>query len=279
VNAAQVMLIPGSRQWAAEDGCYVVGSFHSNENRPVAASYTQPVIMLPPSVIAPFGGDDLEAPVLNNTNIITPKATQSTLDPAYAYFPACKLDPVHQSGALFAGLSNTTTLTFNTIHYYESFPGLSEPDILVLATPSAEYDPDALNIYSHTLATMPVGVKVGENGLGDWFAGIISKVGTFLAPFLGPVFGTVARVGATMADQYVTAQSPAARKVIVKSQPLPAKRKSVPVPPNGRGLGNKPIMNIPTLGSPKFKRLSKMSVKQLTDMGYSAKQARMIREQ
>jgi len=215
-NAADLMLIPGSRQWAAEEGCYVVGSFHSNENKPVAASYTIPVVMLPPG---PGGGDDFESPTLNTTNLVMPRPTQSSLDSTTAYYPAVKLDPVHQGGALFAGLSNSTTLTFNTIHYYESFPGLSEPDILVLATPSAEYDSDALNIYSHSLGTMPVGVKVGENGLGDWFAGIVSKIGGFLAPFLGPVLGTVAQVGAGMANQYLASQSPSG--AVLKSTQAP----------------------------------------------------------
>jgi len=234
--------------------------------------------MLPPG---PGGGDDFESPTLNTTNLVMPRPTQSSLDSTTAYYPAVKLDPVHQGGALFAGLSNSTTLTFNTIHYYESFPGLSEPDILVLATPSAEYDSDALNIYSHSLGTMPVGVKVGENGLGDWFAGIVSKIGGFLAPFLGPVLGTVAQVGAGMANQYLASQSPSG--AVLKSTQAPTvpkkKKRSVSrsvAPPNGRGKGNKPIMNVPSKGTSRSKTLSRMPTRQLLDKGYTPRQAATI---
>jgi len=277
-NPQEAMLIPGTRQWAAEDGCYVVGSFHSVENRPVAASFTEPCIvgLTGANVIV----EDFETPVTNTNTIRIPNVKYSA-SPGLSSLPsqpAIKIDPVHQSGAFFTGLSDVTTLTFNTIHYYESFPGISDQEILVLATPSAEYDAAALNVYSHAIGTMPVGVKVGENGLGDWFMGMINKVSNFLSPVLGAIphpaaqsAALISRAASAGSNAYMTPPTP--------NPPNNGRIKSGKVngaPNTGRGA-SKPVLQVPTAGSQKMKSLLGKSNAQLKSMGYSNKQIAAIR--
>jgi hypothetical protein len=280
-DPGEAMLIPGTRQWAAEDGCYMVGSFHSVENRPVAASFTEPVIvgLSGASTII----DDSETPVTNVSSIRVPNVKYQGALSALVDIPsqpAIKIDPVHQSGAIFAGLSDTTTLTFNTIHYYESFPGIADQDILVLATPSAEYDATALNVYSHAVGTMPVGVKVGENGLGDWFVGAIKKLSSFLTPVLSAIPHPMAQSAAlasravnTGMTNYLAAQSPAGSgKALTKKKPKPGGG----APNTGRG-NSKPILNIPTPGSARSKQLAKLSNAALKNKGYTKRQISLIK--
>jgi hypothetical protein len=267
-NASQVMLFPGSRQWAAEDGCYVVGSFHSVENRAVAAGFVEPVVSQPQT-------DDRETPTTNNTNFIIPAGTVYPTDTSTATFPAIKLDPIHQSGALFAGLSPTTTLTLNVIYYYESFPGLAEPDILVLASPSAEYDPVALNIYSHCIGRMPVGVKVGENGLGDWFYGIAKKVYDIFSPAIKAIPHPAAQAAGILGDSFLTAPSPAGSNKKPKKKKAPAGAVNTGRGPS-KAVVNKPSLNL----SPKVdvKVLKTYSNKQLKELGLNNAQIKQLRK-
>jgi len=272
-NAAEAMLIPGTRQWAASEGCYMVGSFHSVENPPVAAGYVQPVIMLPLS-------EDQESPNVNTDHIYMPSVNPITFaatDDLQYYVPSLKLDPIHQSGALFAGLSYQTNLTLTTIYYYETFPGLPNQDILVLATPSAEYDAEVLNIYSHTIGVSPIGVKVGENGLGDWFMGVIQKASSFISPILRSIPNPLAQaagvglgyVGESM-GQYMTP----ANAVVPKGRPVTKKVVSKPAPPNG-GKGTK-IAVIPT-NIKALKELARLSNGTLQKRGFTARQIKIIR--
>jgi len=73
-------------------------------------------------------------------------------------------------------LSLQTTLFIRWNLYIERFPDSSLPDLVVLATPSPEYDPKALEAYSIALQDMPVAVPVAENGIGDWFSGVVNKI-------------------------------------------------------------------------------------------------------
>jgi hypothetical protein len=180
LNTAEALLVQGSRQWDAKEGCYVVAAFNDAEN---PAYPIQPMV----PIISASGTDDLEGAVSTaafnfpRTNVtISGEGETLVLQSA----PNLRVHPIHQSGAIFTGLSPTTTLTINWNVYYESFPGLSQLDILPLARPSCEYDPDALDLFERILEDLPVGVKVIENGLGDWFLGAISDAAKFVSPLL-----------------------------------------------------------------------------------------------
>jgi hypothetical protein len=271
IDVATAMLIPGTRSWAAEFGCYVIGAFHSVENKATAASYVEPLIMY---------DDQQETPITNTESFFFPTPTYNgVVHSDLASFPALKIDPIHQGGAIFTGLSKETSLTLNVIRYYESFPGPEQEDILVMATPSAEFDPQALSVYSHALSIMPVGVQVGENGLGDWFAGVIKKVSDWLSPALSAIPHPAAQAAAMVAKG-LNAGSSAYLAPPSPSGGGPGKtinRKIGAAQNTGRG-NSKPITNVPPANSKKMKILKSRSNAELKKEGYNPNQITQIRQ-
>jgi hypothetical protein len=118
---------------------------------------------------------------------------------------ATKLYPIQQVGAFFQGLSEETTLSISMNVFVETFPTVAEPEILVLATPSACYDPVALQIFSNALSVLPVGVPAGFNPFGEWFTDIVSTLSDWLtvpATALNPVLGAGVGVAGKMAKEW-----------------------------------------------------------------------------
>jgi hypothetical protein len=209
------MLLPGSRQWKAADGCYLVVPFVGEDNPPIVAQYTQPIVFASAVV------EENVNPAINNTSVWVPPRFPTTLG-GPSYFFAQKIHPLHTAGAYFTGLSPQTTLSLTVNTYVESFPNTAEPDILVLATPSACYDPIALEIFSSSLSRMPVGVPADMNGFGDWFMEAIEEAAKTV-PIIGPALGAVAKV----TKNYLTQPSP-------QTKPMPiqlSKAKLIRAPP------------------------------------------------
>jgi hypothetical protein len=197
LNTAEALLLSGTRQWEAKDGIYSVTAFINEENPALPIPMTTPVINVP-------GNDDLDG-VFNLSAVFTPyPAPPFTVGGLTSVYPmiAFRVHPIHQSGAIFTGLSDTTTLTLNWNVYYESFPSQVQLQILPLATPSCEFDPDALDFYSRIMVDLPVGVQVRENGLGDWFLDAASKAASFIGPAIAALPHPIAK-GAGAALSYL----------------------------------------------------------------------------
>lgn len=207
-SVAEAMQLSGSREFKAKDGAYVVAAFHSNENPPLPVSYTMPIWQQ-------AGDEEQLLPqmtILDNTGPVWfPRSTVNNqqLTSLQAAQPK-KLFPFHQCGCIFSGLSPTSTFTVNMIMYIESFPSVNNP-LTVLATPSARYDPVALEIYSKALSRIPTGVPVRENGLGQWFSDVIAEIEPFVTPLmtaLHPAAGAISK-GIGVANQsYRAANGP-----------------------------------------------------------------------
>jgi len=129
-------------------------------------------------------------------NVPLPQFNDGSTFPSVPQVVAARVHPVHQSGAIFSGLSNATTLTVNCNIYYEAFPSSSDEDILVLARPSNPYDEKALEYYSTLMQSMPVGVMVKYNGLGDWFAMGLSKLASSVGGAMSMLPGLPGMIGA-----------------------------------------------------------------------------------
>lgn len=207
-SIAEAMLIPGSRVWKAEDGCYCVTGFLGQDNPPMNPDYNQPVYNVTSNV-------EDRTDTNNVTDLLIPVPVNTGVR---MRFDATKLYPIHMSGAIFSGLSAETTLTLFSNTYIESFPGPAEADILVLATPSAVYDPVALEILSQAMSRLPVGVPAQMNAFGDWFMNAIESVSNFVTPValaLGqPGIAAVSAgigSGARALGNYLTAPSPQSR--------------------------------------------------------------------
>lgn len=200
VSVEEAMLLNGSLQWEASQGCYVVCAFTGADNPVTLPEYVQPLLENP--------AFDEQYGAVNTAYVFTPELLTGTLPPTAPL--ACELRrvwPIHQAGAIFSELTEQSTLNL-TVHWYiESFPTADEKDIVVLATPSACYDPVALEVFSRAMADLPVGVRVKENGLGDWFADIVADVGPVLAPILSglnPLAGMAATAATKFATDYRT---------------------------------------------------------------------------
>jgi hypothetical protein len=211
-TTASAMLIAGGRQWAAKDGCYTVVPFIGQDNPPESVGYVSPSVIQNEAAedIVQQTSINLASQLAVNTSVVMhPLACNNGA--GITSDPASKMYPIHQTGAIFTGLSLQTTLQLTVNMYLESFPGLAEKSILVLAKPSCQYDPRALAIFSECLRTLPVSVPAGMNGLGDWFADAVLVASEYIAPIAKTLgFNTVsdvARVAGRAANNYLASSS------------------------------------------------------------------------
>jgi len=224
------MLLPGSRQWEAKEGCYCMAAFFSAEDRATAVEPTCPVI----------GAADVtdNEGVINTSQVNMPVPGPVIGASLARSMPSFRVFNVHQSGAIFTGLSNETTLTINWNVFLETFPDPSQAEILPLATPSGEYDPDALDLYTRIISDMPVGVPVRENGLGDWFLSAISDAAKAIGPALSLIPHPAARIiggalqaGAPIADSILVERKAARKTKKTASQSPGVWKDTNPKPP------------------------------------------------
>lgn len=208
-DSAEAMLLPGTRQWAAEDGVYMVCPFVGEENPPLLVNYTTPGVMTTqiPDKIYNGNGNQLPIGGINTTQMVIPNPIQGL--GGYGS-QACRIFPLHMIGAQLLGLSKETTLAVTLNVYLETFPTPAEPDILVLAKPSAYYDPLALELFSRALTRLPVAVQAGDNVFGEWFADVVQTIADFATPVLGfipeigPGLAMAAQGVSKFASQYGT---------------------------------------------------------------------------
>jgi len=207
LTVQSALLIPGSRQWRAEDGAYIMAPFVGSSNPPMMVGYDLPVIPTTDTAEDEVGD---AGPTLNLNNVIMPTLNQQSTFPASC--AATKLHPIHMPGMIFTGLSPETSLQIQVNFYVETFPTPAENDILVLATPSAPYDPVALEMFSRALSDLPVGVPADFNGFGDWFAAVVKAITDFASPALLAFGQPLLAAGSTAANVaargYLAAQTP-----------------------------------------------------------------------
>lgn len=174
-NLAEAVLISDSRQWEAKDGVYCVATMNSQVNDPFK---TQVGIAVTHDSSNTNTYYDYVSKV--DTFTSSPSTTQSL-------YPS----PFLVSGAYFTGLPDKTSLTVTAVWTVERFVDHTNPDLIVLATPSPYYDPQALELYARTAHRLPVGTKVGNNASGDWIKTIADCLGAFGVPGMPLVKGAV----------------------------------------------------------------------------------------
>jgi len=202
-STSEAMLLTGSRQWSSDMGCYMVSPMAGDRNPVQLVNYVTPIIE---SATA-------------DESIVSPNTSQVLFQnfqlgaSAGAQFPCAtpnKIYPFHQIGCALTGTStegNGSSYTIQLNVYVESFPTGDDKDIVVMATPSAGYDSTALALYSEILSELPVAVPVDENGLGDWFADVISSVADYFTPIataFNPLAGAAVGAAGAAAKTYVT---------------------------------------------------------------------------
>lgn len=170
-NPAAAILLPDSRQWNATDGAYVVAAIHEPD---FGVRDIQPMNLFF-SDNTTLGGS---AAVSMSPYPVTVGQTAQVIS-AYQNSDVSEFD---MAGIYFTGLSTQTTLTLDFNVRVERFPSNNVPDLVVVATATPERDPVALALYSHIVSRLPVGVPVDENGLGDWFADVLSTAEKYISP-------------------------------------------------------------------------------------------------
>lgn len=203
LDIAQALLLGGSQQWAAAEGCYCT-SVMSNLDNP--ATYIDNAGKLMMNV------EDSNLVANTCWSGLTIPSGHAVLPPGGSYRihyeTAHKLVPYNMKGAYFTGLSPQTSLVANAVWILETFPTSTSP-LVTLATPSPCLDPYAMEIYSHVTCKMPVGVRFADNGLGDFFLGIVDTI--------AEVVTTIGRPLVAIADGYQ--QYRAAAKANAKGLP------------------------------------------------------------
>lgn len=258
-----VTLLPGTRTWQAKEGCYTVVPFVSVVNPVQPLEYVQPIL------VDEFERSDLST-IVSNDNIGTtyPLASDGALG---VYYPV-KWAPVHSTGMWFTGLSEETTITLTTNMYYEYFPNSKDVALVTMATPSAAYDPAALQMYSAIMGSLPIGVPAKDNGIGAWFADVVSKfggmVGSALVPIFGPAAAGAGMAAQGMANSYLSSNSPQTKprlRAYTPQQVAQMKQKAQP----RREVVSKPKGPPPLPSRSQFaeKKLTKAQRRKLREMG------------
>jgi hypothetical protein len=225
-NVAQAMLLPGTRQWKAKEGAYIVPRMN---NQDLAVGIDNTGVYLH-SNTDPVSQDFIVGVSLRNYNV------PSTGTPLFAVLAATNTNmyttDFNFGGAYFTGLSNSTTLTVNIIRTFERFPSVqlaSDAQLVVLASPSPKYDPQAMEAYSVASARMPVGVPQRMNGLGDWFREAVQEIRNTVAPALAAIphpfaqgLAGAMRVGGSIADS-MSRPAPAPAAPAPAAMPAPGR--------------------------------------------------------
>jgi hypothetical protein len=171
---AQAMLLTGSQQWEAKEGCYVVCTMDAEEN--ALEGYTFGARMFVAGDTA-AGGSGLFTP--RHALAVNAPPALSALVPV-----ALRPTPFHTSGAFFSGLNVQSTLTLTVRALFESAPTPDNAQLVVLAKPSPDYDPIALEIYKAASQEMLAGCKVKDNASGDFWDSLLGIIGD-VAPIVG----------------------------------------------------------------------------------------------
>jgi hypothetical protein len=178
-TASEAIDLPGSVQWDAEKGVYVVPQMICEDNKPQDLKHRAIVSI------------DANTGITYTTGIILGAGSQTGLSPT-------NTNASHAfglAGSYFTGLSPETTLTINLTYYIEQFPSFQSP-LRRLATPSCPEDPAALELYTKVIRHMPTGVEVNDNFLGAFISGasrVMQMVARY-APKVANAANTAVRV-------------------------------------------------------------------------------------
>jgi len=168
-HATIALDLPGSLQWEAKDGVYVVPVFIEEDNMP-----------------GDFDVGGVVSLDADEGTLFSAISTRGTL--AYvADSQRTARIPTSLSGAYFTGLSPETTLTVNLILYVETFPYLDN-SLKRVASPSCPEDYVAIKTYTQLARYLPTGVPVNDNFVGAFIAGL-SRLAQLVVPQIPRLLG------------------------------------------------------------------------------------------
>lgn len=214
-NVSQALLLEGSKQWKAKEGCYVVPTLNTDVIGTGAINNVNMMYLGTEN----RGQHSLNGILENYLMVGAPAYAPGLLIPfpptgqptqSLALGTGARVHNTHfnGAGAYFSGLTPQTTLQLNATYIIERFPTYEDSALVVLAKPSPRSDRVALDMYSEIIRSMPTGVPQRMNGLGEWFADAVSKVSDFVAP----VLAAIPLPGTQIASRALTAAGEGAKK-------------------------------------------------------------------
>jgi len=232
-NVSQAMQMPNSVTWEAAEGCYVVNKIDLSRT-----NYQQPNSL--PLVFFGQGGSttqvvgsnkELVSTWYNPTDIPGGSAKYRGAVPLNA--DACyRLTAMHTSGAYFNGLPPETILTLEVHIIVESLPVNDESE-LALASPAAEYDPMALQLYERSIRFLKSGVPVHMNAKGDWWKmvgrtllNVAPQVAGMIIPGSGPLVSGLIGAGKAAKAAYDNKKSKQASVGPTNARVIPQEKKT-----------------------------------------------------
>jgi hypothetical protein len=207
--------VPGSKQWGAEHGAYVVATKSSNE-----FYGPQGAIHFPILTADGIPGPTTFAPV----NIIASSNG--------ARWARTGLD---YSGVLASGLSLESTFTVTMRVFVEYLPDTMSSDLDFL-TPTPKYDVQAMELVNHIARAMPPGCHVEDNEGGDWFRAVSKNI-RLAARIVFPVTAPFLKLSKPFLDQGTEYLAKKLDKLSVEkakkktAKPAAAKKKNKRAPP------------------------------------------------
>jgi len=247
-SVSQALLLPGTRQWEAKYGAYVVPTLVDTNIpltelepvMPIIKSGTYTDITLPgvgttvPTEYIAYTDANPGAGV--TVGLGTDNVTAAGVSQAIGTTQLQKYNNFNTAGIYVTGLANTATITLNTVMYVQRFPTAGEPTLVVLCGASPKYDKRMSEYYSIITQNLPVGCKVADNADGDWFFEGISTLANFLQPAFmsmkNPI-GMGAGALTTLVDKWAVdklKERNSPKKSKKQKQQMVA-RKSLPPPP------------------------------------------------
>jgi hypothetical protein len=239
-NLAEMSNYPGFAQTEAREGYYapvIIKVNANNRNYPI----TKGLLTLSED---PEGGAIPVTGIPCHSSQNAPFLVPGNTTPFYSSRNNPIFVDTDSNVVMFTGLSDATTLTLRVRFICERFPNDSEKQMLVIATPTAPYDPVAIELYTRAISQMPSGVPFSENPAGEWWLKMINEVASLAAPLLSsihPLAGAGARLIGNGADSLRKdwrrerkkgeAKKPPANELIQAQRQFKAPRKSKPLPP------------------------------------------------
>ncbi len=223
ISLAEAKQTPGARTWHAEEGCYVVSKHRSEMGfSPVAK---RDFVYASSSKANPSWATHLAGCAVGTESVPVPPVEKNGC--------ASHISNLNLSGAYFTGLSEETTLQVTWRVVLERLPGPFDLQNLALASPSAPYDPRALELYSHITAKLPPGVPVGYNDAGKYFKMIAYQIKSAVKqtlPLLPAIEAAMAASGFPVAAAAVEGARVGAQ--VAHNKQLEKKNKKKPSIPN-----------------------------------------------
>lgn len=174
-NLSEALLIPGSVQWHAKEGSYSTVTMRPGKSSQI--SPVRPVLL----------NNDFSSAVTTDTGCYVPRQVPRTVwgnATAVCSANAC-IQPMNSSVNMYTGLSDSTSLTLRVRFIIERFPSVSESEILPLVTPTAPFDPLAIELYEKVVARFPPAVMYKENPAGEWWKRVLGGIAEIAAPLVG----------------------------------------------------------------------------------------------